>query len=277
MESSAPMDTTTPSKVDGVDDAKSVNQGKSKAGLISTRVGRPGKPKPVLETNGGWDIEEFCKDAQYFCTEFGLPNQGDNPSKISGVTVEMLEPYFGSKDPVKDKNVYKVGNIAKLNVQHILHLAQVVDGYEKPVNGVLATMFVRGIYAERVQGKKVNWALYAESKLRGQVTMWARDGKTRPDCPPCVRKLRLYIPPIPEDFDEETKELAAGMSTSEGLFTPVVATKAVAIKADHWLRNPGPIVPSKAHNSSLLLAAPLAVLAPAAPLLPKSELFMRPS
>ncbi|CAM6084949.1 unnamed protein product [Calypogeia fissa] len=231
MDSSTPMDTTAPGRVDPrvVKDVKPLLKGLttnkphvSKAPPVDTltsidrsksspKAKSLSKPLPAAKLPKGkssdWDIEEFCKTAEYFVTEFGLPGEGENPSKISNVTLEMLEPYFGPRDPFKDKNGYKVSSIVEgpeIRVQDVLHLAQIVDGYDKPVNGVLATTFVKGVYTKRIAKKKVNWALYVESKLRAQVYMAARDSKPKPEGPPWVRKPRLYTPPILEEFDKET-------------------------------------------------------------------------
>ncbi|CAM6096644.1 unnamed protein product [Calypogeia fissa] len=159
------------SKAPPVDTLTSTDRSKS-----SPKAKSSSKPSPTAKLPKGkssdWDVEEFCKTAEYFVTEFGLPGEGENPSKISNVTPEMLKPYFGPRDPVKDKNGYKVSSIVKgleIRAQDVLHLAQIVDGYHKPVNGVLAMTFVKGVYTERIAKKKVNWALYAESKLRAQV------------------------------------------------------------------------------------------------------------
>ncbi|CAM6100299.1 unnamed protein product [Calypogeia fissa] len=176
MDSSTPMDTTAPASVDPrvLEHVKQLLKGLttnkprvSKAPPVDTltstdrsksspKAKSSSKPSPAAKLLKGkssdGDVEEFCKSAEYFVTEFGLP----------------------------------------------------VDGYGKPVNGVPSTTFVKGVSTERIAKKKVNWALYAESKLKAQVCMAARDSKPKLEGPPWVRKPRLYTPPIPEEFDKET-------------------------------------------------------------------------
>ncbi|CAM6086263.1 unnamed protein product [Calypogeia fissa] len=86
-------------------------------------------------------------------------------------------------------------NCVGIPSESVLALTQMVDGYDKPVNGVLSHTFVKGAYANMVLKKQVNWAAYASTKLKSQILQWERDGKGKPNGPPCVRKPRTHLPP----------------------------------------------------------------------------------
>jgi hypothetical protein len=146
--------------------------------------------KPSEKAKEKWTVAKFLKDAAWFAENCSLPNEGKTPHKIADVTEEMLTTCFGERG----RNGYKLSNCVGIPSEVILKLTQVVDGFDKPVNGVLSHTFVKGAYAENILKRKVNWCAYAASKLKGQLQQWEREGKPRPE-PPCVRKPRIYSPP----------------------------------------------------------------------------------
>ena len=118
---------------------------------------------------------------------------GDTPHKISDISDDLLTRCFGEKT----RNGYKFSTCTGIPHEDILALSHVVDGYERPVNGVLSHTFAKGAYAERVQRRKVNWAAYASTKLKGQIQQSHREGKPKPGGPPCVKRTTVkYVPPI---------------------------------------------------------------------------------
>jgi hypothetical protein len=66
----------------------------------------------------------------------------------------MFSKHFGEKT----RSGYKLSNCTDFSIKDVLHLSQIVDGYNKLVNGILALTFVKGIYAEQILICKVNWA-----------------------------------------------------------------------------------------------------------------------
>ncbi|KAL3683770.1 hypothetical protein R1sor_001792 [Riccia sorocarpa] len=56
--------------------------------------------------------------------------------------------------------------------------------------------FPRALYAERVLGKKINWAAYAHEKLKNHIKTSKLRGDPKPTGPPYIRTHRVYIPPV---------------------------------------------------------------------------------
>jgi hypothetical protein len=196
------------------------------ANMVPTIASIPTETKPVpshkkakavskakMKELDSWDPVEFMRDAEHFALTFGLPNEGLNPLKITDITDQMLIGVFGEKS----RNGYKLNNCTGLLVDDLVELSQVVDGYDKPVNGVLLHSFVKGVYAERIQRRKVNWAAYASAKLKGQISQWEREKKSKPVGPPCIRKPRQYKPPLPEDYDRTMKVSLSEQQPSQPL------------------------------------------------------------
>jgi hypothetical protein len=206
---------------EGLDTASTVSTSSSKQFNVKTEsLVLPGQVASIEMVKGlgkakkektpdDWNPADFEKDASYFELTFDLPNEGENPYKITDITDEMLSGCFGEKS----RSGYKLSNCVGIPIDDVLHLSQIVDGYEKPVNGVLALTFVKGVYAERMQNRKVNWAQYASAKLRGQILQWEREKKGKPDGPPCVRKPRSYRPTRPVLAPSNSRECPIAIST----------------------------------------------------------------
>ncbi|CAM6122809.1 unnamed protein product [Calypogeia fissa] len=110
---------------------------------------KSGKSQALVE---GWKINDFLKEAAWFAANFGLPNEGTTPHKIADVTKEQLTKCFSERT----KNGYKLSTCMGIPSNDILALSQVVDKFDKLVNGVLSHTFVKGVYAEQMLEQKVN-------------------------------------------------------------------------------------------------------------------------
>jgi hypothetical protein len=183
----------SPSTVEGEVEVTVVAKGSA---LEPEPVDKKPACKPVKSKKSKWDSAELYRDAEWFAANFNLPNEGIEPQKI----VDISEKYLGQCFGVWSKNGYKLWNHEQIPVDVILSLTQVVDGFDKPINGVLSHTFVKGIYTDYLLKQKVNWAYYAATKLKGQVIQWHRDDKPKPDGQPCVRKPQMYKAPAESSF-----------------------------------------------------------------------------
>ncbi|KAL3698849.1 hypothetical protein R1sor_012925 [Riccia sorocarpa] len=125
-------------------------------------------PEPIKQKSepgsgdAKWTEEEFILSVEYFANECKLPNDGLVPG---------------------------------LPQSEVLHLFQVIDGHDKPVNGTLGVAFPRALYAERFLEKRINWAAYAHERHRNQIKNSKTRGDSRPTGPPVIRPKRVYTPP----------------------------------------------------------------------------------
>ncbi|KAL3685822.1 hypothetical protein R1sor_003844 [Riccia sorocarpa] len=106
----------------------------------------------------------------------------------------------------KGRNGPKLNNYVGLPQSKVLHLFQVIDGHEKPVNNTLGATFPRALYAERFLKKRINWTRYAHERHRNQLRSSKARKESKPIGPPIVRPLRVYKPPanlILEPLDSE--------------------------------------------------------------------------
>ncbi|KAL3694060.1 hypothetical protein R1sor_007711 [Riccia sorocarpa] len=144
-----------------------------------------------------WTEEEFILSVEYFANECKLPNDGLVPGDIhkSLVSDELLEKCFGPRTGKNGRNGPKISNCTGLPQSEVLHLFQVIDGHDKPVNGTLGVAFPRALYAERFLGKRINWAAYAHESHRNQIKNSKTRGDSRPTGPPVIRPKRVYTPP----------------------------------------------------------------------------------
>ncbi|KAL3702396.1 hypothetical protein R1sor_020418 [Riccia sorocarpa] len=111
------------------------------------------------------------------------------------VSDELLEKCFGPRTGKNGRNGPKISNCTGLPQSEVLHLFQVIDGHDKPVNGTLGVAFPRALYAERFFGKRINWAAYAHERHRNQIKNSKTRGDSRPTGPPVIRPERVYTPP----------------------------------------------------------------------------------
>ncbi|KAL3676315.1 hypothetical protein R1sor_026263 [Riccia sorocarpa] len=117
---------------------------------------------------------------------------GDVPKTL--VLDELLLKCFGPKCGKNGRNGPKLVNCTGLPQEEVLHLFQVIDGHDKPVNGTIGAIFPRALYAERFLGKKINWAAYAHERLKNQIKTSKLRGDAKPTGPPYVWALRVYTP-----------------------------------------------------------------------------------
>ncbi|KAL3695093.1 hypothetical protein R1sor_008744 [Riccia sorocarpa] len=144
------------------------------------------------------------------------------------VSDEDIERCFGPRLGQKGRNGPKINNCTGLPQAEVLHLFQVIDGHDKPVNGTLGAIFPRALYAERFLKKRINWAAYAHEKHKNQIRTCKGRGDARPKGPPVVRPHRVYKPPAglilePVDSDEQISPADRKLNqqpTSEGHISP---------------------------------------------------------
>ncbi|KAL3688885.1 hypothetical protein R1sor_015194 [Riccia sorocarpa] len=129
-----------------------------------------------------WTEEEFALSIDYFAKECLLPSDGmlanDVPRTL--VSDEDIERCFGPRLGQKGRNGPKINNCTGLPQAEVLHLFQVIDGHDKPVNGTLGVIFPRALYAERFLKKRINWAAYAHEKHKNQIRTCKGRGDSRP-------------------------------------------------------------------------------------------------
>ncbi|KAL3686751.1 hypothetical protein R1sor_013060 [Riccia sorocarpa] len=156
--------------------------------------------KKKLEPETGdaeWTEDEFVLSVEYFTTECRLPNDGLMPGEVLKTLVsdELLEKCFGPRFGKNGRNGPKLKACTGLPQSEVLHLFQVIDGHEKPVNGTLGATFPRALYVERFLKKRINWAAYAHERHRNQIRTAKTRGDSRPTGPPVIRPKRVYTPP----------------------------------------------------------------------------------
>ncbi|KAL3691931.1 hypothetical protein R1sor_005582 [Riccia sorocarpa] len=142
------------------------------------------------------------------------------------VSDEDIERCFGPRLGQKGRNGPKINNCTGLPQAEVLHLFQVINGHDKPVNGTLGAIFPRALYAERFLKKRINWAVH--EKHKNQIRTCKGRGDSRPTGPPVVRPHRVYKPPAglilePADSDERTSPADRKLNqqpTSEGHISP---------------------------------------------------------
>ncbi|KAL3678793.1 hypothetical protein R1sor_021749 [Riccia sorocarpa] len=118
---------------------------------------------------------------------------GDIPKTL--VSDEDIEKCFGPRSGNKSRNGPKLNNCTGLPQSEVLHLFQVIDGHDKPVNGTLGAIFPRALYAERFLKKRINWAGYAQDRHRNQLRSSKSRCESKPIGPPILRVHRVYKPP----------------------------------------------------------------------------------
>ncbi|KAL3693927.1 hypothetical protein R1sor_007578 [Riccia sorocarpa] len=144
-----------------------------------------------------WNEEDFILSIEYFAKDCNLPNEGMMPGDIPKTLVsdEDIEKCFGPRSGNKGRNGPKLNNCTGLPQSEVLHLFQVIDGHDKPVNGTLGTIFPRALYAERFLKKRINWAGYAHERHRNQLRSSKSRRESKTIGPPILRVHRVYKPP----------------------------------------------------------------------------------
>ncbi|KAL3696601.1 hypothetical protein R1sor_010677 [Riccia sorocarpa] len=176
--------------------------------------------------------EEFWKPIEYFADDCNLPNEGLMPNDVPKTLVsdEVLLECFGPKCGKNGRNGPKLSNYTGLPQEEVLHLFQVIDGHDKPVNGTLGAIFRRALYAEKVLGKKINWAAYAHEKLKNQIKTSKLRGDPKPTGPPYIRTHRVYIPLVSlsptssvekEKLNTSTKVMPDSTSAMDNIGLPI--------------------------------------------------------
>ncbi|KAL3682140.1 hypothetical protein R1sor_000162 [Riccia sorocarpa] len=199
-------------------------------------------PEPVKqksELGSGdtkWTEEEFILSVEYFANECKLPNDGLVPGDIqkSLVSDELLEKCFGPRTGKNGRNGPKISNCTGLPQSEVLHLFQVIDSHDKPVNGTLGVAFPRALYAERFLGKRINWAAYAHERHRNQIKNSKTLGDSRPTGPSVIRPKRVHTPPatlvleLTSDIEHKGSPSEQKGSPSEQKSRPLRASEVLA-------------------------------------------------
>ncbi|KAL3682216.1 hypothetical protein R1sor_000238 [Riccia sorocarpa] len=118
---------------------------------------------------------------------------GDIPKTL--VSDEDVEKCFGPRFGNKGRNGPKLNNCTGLPQSEVLHLFEVIDGHDKPVNGTLGAIFPRALYAERFLKKRINWAGYAQERHKNQLRSSKSRREAKPTGPPILRVHKVYKPP----------------------------------------------------------------------------------
>ncbi|KAL3682155.1 hypothetical protein R1sor_000177 [Riccia sorocarpa] len=145
---------------------------------------------------------------------------GDIPKTL--VLDEDIEKCFGPRSGNKGRNGPKLNNCTELPQSEVLHLFQVIDGHDKPVNGTLGAIFPRALYAERFLKKRINWAEYAQERHRNQLRSSKSRRESKPIGPPILRVHRVYKPPPslslePGETDERAPIASPDMNLLQSL------------------------------------------------------------
>ncbi|KAL3683088.1 hypothetical protein R1sor_001110 [Riccia sorocarpa] len=158
-----------------------------------------------------WNEEDFILSIEYFAKDCNLPNEGMMPGDIPKTLVsdEDIEKCFGPRSGNKGQNGPKLNNCTGLPQSEVLHLFQVIDGHDKPVNGTLGAIFPRALYAQRFLKKRINWAGYAQERHKNQLRSSKSRRESKPIGPPILRVHRVYkLPPNLKLEPGETDERA---------------------------------------------------------------------
>ncbi|KAL3700019.1 hypothetical protein R1sor_018041 [Riccia sorocarpa] len=114
-----------------------------------------------------WNEENFILSIEYFAKDCNLPNEGMMPGDIPKTLVsdEDIEKCFGPRSGNKGRNGPKLNNCTGLPQSEVLHLFQVIDGHDKPVNGTLGAIFPYNSFG----------SLAALKRLQARVDMIAKE------------------------------------------------------------------------------------------------------
>lgn len=122
-----------------------------------------------------------------------LPNKGLNPGAISDdvISDDQLSECFRTFK----KNGVLLSACNSILHEDIIHLTQVLDGFEVPINSMVGKSLAKRLYAHLILGKAMNWAGFAKGKHKNQVSKAWRGLKQRPNGPPIVQVDRVYNSP----------------------------------------------------------------------------------
>ncbi|KAL3682416.1 hypothetical protein R1sor_000438 [Riccia sorocarpa] len=151
-------------------------------------------PNVIVEED--WNEEDFILSIEYFAKDCNIPNEDMMPGDIPKTLVsdEDIEKCFGPRSGNKGRNGPKLNNCTGLLQSEVLHLFQVIDGHDKPVNGTFGAIFPRALYAERFLKKRINWAGYVQERHRNQLRSSKSRREAKPIGPHILRVHRVYKP-----------------------------------------------------------------------------------
>ncbi|KAL2633178.1 hypothetical protein R1flu_004657 [Riccia fluitans] len=161
--------------------------------------------KETVSTNS-WDWKDYVKDTEWFASVCNLPNddRGLLPDEIPNklISLGMLKECFE-----ECSQGFKLSPSKIIPEGEMKELIRVVEGGSENVkrNRMYATL-AKGIYADRILGLSVNWALHAHRRHKDQLRRAWSDGRPTPCSPPLVRVPILYKQPPPLNLDAFTLE-----------------------------------------------------------------------
>ncbi|KAL3694584.1 hypothetical protein R1sor_008235 [Riccia sorocarpa] len=155
-----------------------------------------------------WNWRHFLKEPHWFATQCNLPNEGLLPQDILHTVVsnKMLQECF-------PKRSTSVGHGFKLSPNRLIsssdvgELVNIVEGSDAVARNRISTPLARGVYADKVLGMSVNWALYAHHKHKHQLQRAWNSGRPSPYGPPLVRVPVRYKRPLRLDLKAEDRFL----------------------------------------------------------------------
>ncbi|KAL3694585.1 hypothetical protein R1sor_008236 [Riccia sorocarpa] len=145
-----------------------------------------------------WEWKDYLKDTDWFASICNLPS----PSK--GLIPEAIPDKLVSKSMLNEcfeerggSQGYKWNPSKVIPVTEVRELVPIVDGGGNVIRNRVSTALAKGIYADRILGLSVNWALYAHKKHKHQLLRAWNDGLPSPHVSPLLRVPIRYNPPPP--------------------------------------------------------------------------------
>ncbi|KAL3691926.1 hypothetical protein R1sor_005577 [Riccia sorocarpa] len=146
LESGRPVSQATGNSCGGHDEGEARNSSPDPEPVKIKLEPESVKKKLEPETRDAeWTEDEFVLSVEYFTTECRLLNDGLMLGEVLKTLVsdELLEKCFGPRFGKNGRNGPKLRACTGLPQSEVLHLFQVIDGHEKPVNGTLGPPVIR--------------------------------------------------------------------------------------------------------------------------------------
>ncbi|KAL3694576.1 hypothetical protein R1sor_008227 [Riccia sorocarpa] len=191
-----------------------------------------------------WNWKDFVKDTNWFATMCNLPSPpgGLIPVEIPEtlISMEKLTQCF-----TRGPRWFRVNPSRIIPVAELKELVEILEGPAIAKRNRLNIPVAKGIYAERILGLSVNWALYAHHKHKVLLQRAWSSGRPPPRGPPLLRVPIWYNRPPPLNLNaidgfalKETPpaDAATGCGTSieviECNLSPKVAYSCSSLNSD---------------------------------------------
>ncbi|KAL3694583.1 hypothetical protein R1sor_008234 [Riccia sorocarpa] len=150
----------------------------------------------TFSKKSSWNWKDYVKDTNWFATVCNLPSApgGLIPPEISDQTVSVkeLRECFTT-----GPQGFKLNPSMFIPVAELREIVGIVDGPLNLKRNRMDIAMAKGIYADRMLGLSVNWALYAHHKHKEQLQRAWRTGRPPPRESPLVRLPIWYSRPPP--------------------------------------------------------------------------------